>query len=173
MPMPARAPSGGARARARAVAGEISRDCLGARLRLLTRFVTAVFDASLRPLGVKPSQLNVLVLVALLEPVRHETVCRLLHLEKSTLSRNVERMEARGWLAGAPGSDARARELSLTAAGAHLVERCLPAWRRAQERAEAELGPAFASAIRASTARLVDPQVPAGAATAPAPIEES
>ena len=42
----------------------IASECLAVRIRLLNRTVTNIFDAALRPLKVKVSQLNVLMVVA-------------------------------------------------------------------------------------------------------------
>ena len=39
-------------------------ECLGARVRLLSRTVTHLYDQAFRPLGVKAAQMNVLVVVA-------------------------------------------------------------------------------------------------------------
>ena len=42
----------------------IAGDCLAVRIRLLNRTVTNIYDQALRPLKVKVSQLNVLIVVA-------------------------------------------------------------------------------------------------------------
>ena len=42
----------------------IARDCIGLRLRLLSRVVTNHFDEALRSLGLKVSQMNILVATA-------------------------------------------------------------------------------------------------------------
>src|SRR6266446_10432035 len=93
----------------------IARNCIAVRLRLLNRIVTNLYDDALRPLGLKVSQLNILVVTAKLGLAQPAKVCDLLQLDPSTLSRNVERMRARGWLEGVPGEDARTQPLRLTA----------------------------------------------------------
>src|SRR5438094_2431370 len=87
----------------------IARDCIAVRLRLLNRVITNLYDDALRPLGLKVSQLNILVVTAKLGLTRPAQVCELLQLDTSTLSRNVERMRAKpkGWLEVVPGEDAR------------------------------------------------------------------
>ena len=76
----------------------IASECLAVRIRLLNRSVTNIFDHALRPLGVKVSQLNVLTVVAKRGPISPRDVAKQLNMEKSTLSRNVDRMRAHGWL---------------------------------------------------------------------------
>jgi DNA-binding MarR family transcriptional regulator len=118
----------------------ISRTCIAVRLRLLNRVVTNLYDDALRPLGLKASQLNILIVTAKLVLARPAKVCDILHLDPSTLSRNVERMRAHGWLEVVPEEDARAQPFRLTAQGKRLIEKAIPAWEKAQQQASELLG---------------------------------
>src|SRR3974377_1018863 len=91
----------------------IARTCIAVRLRLLNRVVTNFYDDALRPLGLKVSQLNILIVTAKLGLSRPAQVCEILQLDTSTLSRNVERMRAHGWLEVRPDGDAPAQHLQL------------------------------------------------------------
>ncbi len=93
----------------------IARECLVVRLRMLNRVVTNIYDDALRPLGVKASQLNILVVTAKLGLARPADVCERLQLDISTLSRNAERMKAKGWLEVISDDDGRAQPFRLTA----------------------------------------------------------
>jgi DNA-binding MarR family transcriptional regulator len=110
------------------------------RLRLLNRVITNLFDDALRPLGVKISQLNIMVATAKLGLAQPARVCDLLQLDASTLSRNVERMRARGWLEVVPGEDARTQPFRLTSSGQKMLERAFPLWEKAQKKACELLG---------------------------------
>src|SRR5437660_12807618 len=105
----------------------ISRTCIAVRLRLLNRVVTNIYDDALRPLGLKVSQLNILVVAARLGLARPAQVCEILQLDAATLSRNVERMRANGWLEAVPEEDARAQPFRLTAQGKRLIEEAVAA----------------------------------------------
>ena len=118
----------------------ISRTCIAVRLRLLNRVVTNFYDDALRPLGLKVSQLNILIVTARLGLARPAEVCELLQLDTSTLSRNVERMRSHGWLEVVPEADARAQPFRLTAQGKRLIEKAVPAWEKAQRQAGELLG---------------------------------
>src|SRR6476659_2282047 len=118
----------------------IARTCIAVRLRLLNRVVTNLYDDALRPLGLKVSQLNILIVTARLGLARPARVCEILQLDASTLSRNVERMRAQGWLEVVPGEDARTQPFRLTDQGKRLIERAVPAWDEAQRRASELLG---------------------------------
>src|SRR3954468_22660383 len=118
----------------------IACNCIAARLRLLNRVVTNFYDEALRPLGLKVSQLNLLIATAKLGLARPARVCDLLQLDTSTLSRNVERMRAKGWLEVVPNEDARAQPFRLTSQGRRLIEKAVPAWEGAQRQAAKLLG---------------------------------
>src|SRR5215471_5186984 len=118
----------------------IARTCIAGRLRLLNRVVTNFYDDALRPLGLKVSQLNILIVTAKLGLARPAQVCDILQLDASTLSRNVERMRAHGWLEVVPEEDARAQPFRLTPQGKRLIEKAVPAWEQAQHQAAELLG---------------------------------
>ena len=130
------------------VAAEVLRDCVATRLRMANRVITRVYDSALRPCGLKVSQMAMLVVAAERGVIRQSEVGAELQLDDSTLSRNLERMRANGWLEEVPGEDSRVHSYRLTAAGRALLERVIPAWRAAQERAKGLLGDAGVRALR-------------------------
>ena len=118
----------------------ISRTCIAVRLRLLNRVVTNLYDDALRPLGLKVSQLNILVIAAKLGLARPTQVCDILQLDASTLSRNIKPLQTHGWLEVVPDDDARAQPFRLTPRGKRLIEKAVPAWEDAQRQASDLLG---------------------------------
>jgi DNA-binding MarR family transcriptional regulator len=136
----------------------IARTCIAVRLRLLNRVVTNLYDDALRPLGLKVSQLNILVVTAKLGVAQPAQVCDILHLDTSTLSRNVERMRAKGWLEVVPGEDARTQPFRLTAQGKRLLERAVPAWEQAQQQAGELLGEDGVALLTKTAKKLGMPQ---------------
>lgn len=118
----------------------IARTCIAGRLRLVNRVITGLYDNALRPLGVKASQFNILVVAGKLGFARPAAVCAILRLDTSTLSRNVERMRTQGWLEVVPSEDAREQPFRLTTQGKRLLEQAAPAWKQAQQEAEQLLG---------------------------------
>src|SRR3982751_1429456 len=104
----------------------ISRTCIAVRLRLLNRVITNFYDAALRPLGLKASQLNVLIVTARLGLARPAQVCQILQLDVSTLSHNLSRMRENGWVEVVEEEDARTQPFRLTEAGKALLEKAIP-----------------------------------------------
>ena len=118
----------------------IARTCIAGRLRLLNRVITSFYDDALRPLGLKVSQLNILIVTARLGLARPAQVCKILQLDVSTLSRNIKPLQAHGWLEVVPEEDARSQPFRLTAQGKRLIEKAIPAWEKAQQQASELLG---------------------------------
>ena len=129
--------------RMQAMIDKIANECVAVRLRTLNRVITNIYDDALRPLDLKVSQMNILVAAAKMGTARPLEVCEYLHLDVSTLSRNVERMKARGWLEVIPDEDGRSQPFQLTAQGRKLLERAIPAWSEAQQQVTTVLGDAF------------------------------
>ena len=132
----------------------IAAECLANQSRLIARGVTGLYDETLRPLGLRVSQLAVLVAVEAAGPLSQGELGRALCMEKSTVSRNVDRLLANDWLASVPGADGRSRQLEVTRKGKTLLRRAAPAWRQSQRRTRAILGEAHAAALGRIAAKL-------------------
>ena len=85
---------------------------------------------------------------------RPTDICERLHLDVSTLSRNVERMKARGWLEVVPDEDGRAQPFRLTRDGCKLLERAAAPWKKAQRQAKSLLGEGIVDLLGQAVKRL-------------------
>jgi DNA-binding MarR family transcriptional regulator len=126
------------------VAGE----CIAVRVRLINRVITSLYDEALRPYGIRVSQGNILVVVARMGEARPAEVGRVLRLERSTLSRDVEVMKQAGWLESDPPGGGRNQVLRVTPEGLRLLADSYPAWEKAQAEARELLGEGGVEAIR-------------------------
>ena len=134
---------------------EMACGCLMGRARLLTRVLTGMYDDELRPFGLKATQLNLLVVVAQLGPVRRTEIGRMIHLDPSTLTRNLQVMLSNGWIEEvADDEDGRGLPLRATRRGKALLEEVSPAWKRAQQKAEKLLGGDGAALLRRLSSEL-------------------
>ncbi|MEM9367229.1 MAG: MarR family winged helix-turn-helix transcriptional regulator [Planctomycetota bacterium] len=114
------------------VVDTIAANCLAVRVRILSRDMTRLYDDALRPIGLRVTQLNVLVAVAKMQEAMPTEIGRHLHLDKSTLSRTLARMVEKGWLQEVEGDDARRRPVKLSRAGRNLIRDAFPLWQEAQ-----------------------------------------
>jgi DNA-binding MarR family transcriptional regulator len=138
----------------KAMIDKVAGECIAVRLRMLNRVVTNVYDDALRPLDLKVSQMNILVAAAKMGTARPADVCEYLHLDVSTLSRNVERMRARGWLEVVPSEDGRSQPFRLTPPGRRLLEKAIPAWSQAQQKVKKMLGPRLVGELNRATKQI-------------------
>jgi len=76
-----------------------------------------------------------------------DTLARL-NMEKSTVSRNVERMRANGWLTVSATDSGHKQQLSLTRQGRKLLQDSVSSWNEAQTRTRALLGRRGSDSIR-------------------------
>ncbi len=146
--------------RGQAMIDKIAGECVAVRLRMLNRVITNIYDNALRPLDLKVSQMNILVAAAKMGTARPLEVCEYLHLDVSTLSRNVERMKARGWLEVVPAEDGRAQPFQLTPQGRKLLEKAVPAWSEAQREVTRILGDRFVGQLNHAMKRVSESAVP-------------
>ncbi|MBX9791015.1 MAG: MarR family winged helix-turn-helix transcriptional regulator [Pirellulales bacterium] len=133
---------------------KVASECVAVRLRMLNRIVTNIYDDALRTLDLKVSQMNILVAAAKMGTARPVDVCEHLHLDVSTLSRNVERMKARGWLEVVPDEDGRSQPFRLTPQGRKLLEKAIPCWSEAQQQVKKALGDGFARQLNQTLKRV-------------------
>ncbi len=136
---------------ARRIAGE----CLARRARIISRAVSGLYEDALRPHGITTAQMSILVAVTARGETGPGDVAAALCLEKSSLSRNLDRMIAHGWVEVVSGDDARSQRLQVTPGGAKLLQRAAPAWRSAQKKTRALLGDPGAAALHRLGDRVI------------------
>ena len=130
-------------------------ECLGFQARLLSRVVSAVYDDAFAEVGLRVSQFSVLNAVANREGMYAAELAKLLEMDESTLSRNLARMCARGWLRLEYGDgNRRSHQITLTEKGKALLRKSYPAWQKAQNLAAHRLGPDAVAALKAVVKQL-------------------
>ena len=98
---------------------------------------------------------SVLNAIANREEMRPAELAKLLEIDESTLSRNVARMCARGWLRREPGKDdRRSHRITVTEKGAALLRKSHSVWQKAQNLVADRLGPDGVAALKSVVGRL-------------------
>ena len=114
------------------IARQMTNHCIAMRLRQLNRMVTRLYDESLRPLGFTINQLNILATIVSRGPIPPGQLGQMLGMEKSTVSRTVDRMHKHGWIDIGPGKDKRSQLLKATPMGRQLLLTAAPVWHELQ-----------------------------------------
>lgn len=106
--------------------------CTNLKLRQLGRMVTRHYDHYLATMGLKNTQYALLSLVVKLGPIRPSDLARLMQMDASTLTRNLQPMAAHGWVTIGMGEDARSRLIAATHEGQEMRANGKSAWKEAQ-----------------------------------------
>jgi DNA-binding MarR family transcriptional regulator len=114
--------------------------CTNLKLRQLTRMVTRHYDRYVSETGLKNTQYALLSHVVRLGPARPGELAKRMHMDASTLTRNMQPLVARGWLQIGAGSDARSRLVEATEAGRIKQTEGQRAWKVAQLALNERLG---------------------------------
>ena len=107
--------------------------CLAARRK--ARELTRIYEAKLRPHGLKATQFSTLVALAAVGPKPISVLASSLGLERTTLTRGAALLARDGLVAEAQSEDGRERQLVLTGRGRRKLEAAYPAWKAAQDKA--------------------------------------
>lgn len=136
------------------IAARIMSECTAYRLRIVNRAISKIYDDALRPFDLRVAQLNTLVVVMQARGITPNELSHKMHMDASTVSRNVERMCNSGWLQLADIDDARSHEIQITDKGMKLIADVAPAWEEAQRQAAELLGASIGKAIARGADRL-------------------
>ena len=108
--------------------------------RRTARTLTQLYDQALRPLGLRATQFTILQFLSLAGEVSQGHLGEMLAMDSTTLTRTLEIMARRGWIAERRGKDRRERWLRLAKAGETQLNRALPVWEKVQTRLRRQVG---------------------------------
>lgn len=120
--------------------GEVGRTCACFNLRRAARLVTQRFDVAFRELGLKATQLSVLIAVYHVPDAPLSMLARTLGMDRTSLSRNLQILERKGLICGKEGEDKRQRRIGITPEGESLLKKAYPMWREVQTEVEEAIG---------------------------------
>lgn len=135
----------------------VGRECLAVRVRKISRMITGIYDRAMRPNGIKVNQAGILIMVSLARNPRPGDICRMFQMEKSTVSRNLERMRNQGWIEVGKGDDGFSQVLTVTPKGKKLLADIYGKWEKAQKEVSELLGEDGVNAVYMLTDRMSGP----------------
>lgn len=135
--------------------------CSCQKLRQLSRSVTHYYDAELKKAGLKTTQYMLLSEILALQPVSLRGLAQAMHVEQSTLSRNLRSLKAAGWIEFAAGHDSRSKNVMLTKWGRAKQRDGYRRWRVAQQNFSSLLSAERVAELHALANRTMDVIAPA------------
>jgi DNA-binding MarR family transcriptional regulator len=133
---------------------EVIENCACSKVRMAARAVTRAYDEALRPVGLRATQLAVLVAVGVEDTVSITALAGSLGMDRTTLTRNLRPLEKDGLVAVGNEGWRRSRALAITKQGRARLREALPLWQRAQDALRHKLGDDWGQ-VRQSLDRLI------------------
>jgi DNA-binding MarR family transcriptional regulator len=115
--------------------------CLVFNTRMAARAVTRRYDGFLRPYGVTSAQFSLLGGIRRGEGRTISELAEENGIDRTSLTRNIDRLERMGLIVSRPAHKGNARICDLTAKGEALVDALVPVWLRAQKEVRDMLSP--------------------------------
>ncbi len=112
-------------------------ECLSARIGILQRKINAIYRTHLSPLHITESQLSILLVVYKNKELGQSEISSILNLERSSLSRNMVRLEKNGWI---KKNESYHPIWSLSNSGKGFMKTVLPAWDNAMKEVNSLIG---------------------------------
>jgi DNA-binding MarR family transcriptional regulator len=113
--------------------------CTCFALRRAARVMSQHYARHLRPTGLRGTQFTLLANLVAAGPMPMNRMARRLDVERTTLTRNLKPLLAKGWITITEDEDRRVHMVSITAKGRAAARAALPAWHKAQATARAKL----------------------------------
>ena len=119
---------------------DVSGRCVAVRTLMTARSVARAFDHALKSVGLTGTQFSLLVAIGAGQYGSISELGERLHIEKSTLSRNLRPLMDAGLIEKDESARGRSILLNLTDAGKTKLDEAYPVWQSVQARLEGSLG---------------------------------
>jgi DNA-binding MarR family transcriptional regulator len=128
--------------------------------RRAARAITQHYERHLKPSGLRVNQFTALTVLVLAGPQPLSRLAGQLGVERTTLTRNLRPLLARGWVTESATGDQRVRMLAITKRGTSAARAAFPYWREAQKSIAKRLGSGAIQALAAAADATLDLNTP-------------
>ncbi len=119
---------------------QVTKKCLAGKMKTVDRIITKIYDDAMRPHGLRVTQFYLLAHAIRNDCFRQADVCAALQINDSTMSRNIQRMKANGWLENVESEDKRETLFQITSLGLQTFRKAEKAWKKAQKQTDELVG---------------------------------
>jgi DNA-binding MarR family transcriptional regulator len=114
--------------------------CASFNFRKAARVITQLFDNALQPVGLRSTQLVVLLAAGIYENATMSKLADVIVADRTTLTRALKPLFLKGYLKNVQGKDKRKTSIVLTDKGHQIVLKSVPYWTKAQNHVVKNLG---------------------------------
>jgi DNA-binding MarR family transcriptional regulator len=131
----------------------VAAECPGFQARATARAVTRYYNACFKPLGLTAEQFSLLVGIGAAEGATLVDLAASAGVDATTLSRNVQNLEARDLVRAEGGRGRAGKRLNLTRSGRRLMADAFPIWQSAKAELSRRMGD---ERLRAATRAMAE-----------------
>ena len=128
--------------------------CVAFNSRKAARAVTRLYDSALAPVGVRSTQLAVLIALAKSQPLSIGRLAEILSVDTTTLTRSLRPIRKHGLLVISERSSMRQRFVTLTRKGTRALKDSIPLWQDVQARFAKAIGEDHWKVLQQELARV-------------------
>lgn len=115
-------------------------ECALFDLQRASRVVSSLYNEKLRGCGITIAQFTLMRSIEALQPVGMARLAKAMAMDRTSVTRVIEPLVARGFVTASVGDDRRVRNLELTAKGSATTRRAKKRWEAAQRQLLGALG---------------------------------
>lgn len=131
------------------------RHCISNNLQKTARAVSRMYAETMRPAGLTRAQFPILGVLDAIGPLPMGDIAARLYMERTTLTRHLKPLEEAGFVERpVSNSDARVREVAITAAGRRKLRQAQRLWNKAQQEMLTRYGAANWQSLEAALRTL-------------------
>jgi len=131
----------------------VAAECPGFQARATARTITRYYNACFKPFGLTAEQFSLMVGIGATEGATLVDLAVSAGVDATTLSRNVQNLEARGLVQSEGGRGRAGKRLNLTGSGRRLIVDAFPAWKSAKAELSRHMGD---DRLRSATQAMVE-----------------
>ncbi len=119
---------------------EVAQNCMFAKLRHVSRFVTNIYTKELKAVGLTPVQYSMMTAIKILDSANINTLSDALNMDRTTINRNLKPLIREDIVYMGEREDKREKTVSLSEKGEGIYKRAYEKWKRAQDNLEKQIG---------------------------------
>ncbi len=112
---------------------DVAQNCLFRKTRTVSRYITNIYTALLKDVGITPVQFAVLTALQMLHEANVNTLSEALAMDRTTLNRNLKPLLRDGFVYIEESRDRREKIIKITKKGVETYDKAYDKWKEAQK----------------------------------------
>ena len=110
----------------------VAKNCLFSKTRTVSRYITNLYTQALKEVGLTPVQYSMLTAIQILKESNINDLSSALHMDRTTINRNLKPLIREGLVFMNESSDRRVRLIRITDEGEAVYKKGYASWKQAQ-----------------------------------------